>query len=136
MILQNAILIMENNLEDDFLVSSHVHDFQEYIFKNGDTVYVDGGRDYIRRGGSVIQNNVDYGKTWMEWCLTDDEPFYTIKSKLLWGTRGKDGKQPFKYVRLLNCDTNHLKMILKTQQISPIYESVIKSILKDRQPQS
>jgi hypothetical protein len=68
----------------------------------------------------------------MEWCLDDKEPLYAIKEKLLWGTYGKDGKGPHRYVRLVTCETSHLQAILETQKISDIYSKVIKSILVDR----
>ena len=33
----------------------------------------------------------------------------------LWGTYGKSGKDPIKYVKLCDCETDHLQNILKTQ---------------------
>lgn len=51
----------------------------------------------------------------------------------LWGTRGKDGKQPLQYKLLIDCDTDHLEAILKTQsQISNGTRILIMRILDSR----
>jgi hypothetical protein len=77
-------------------------------------------------------------------AVLDDEPdapiqiqvsdFGTAKAMATWGTYGKSGKDPLKYVRLVDCETPHLQAILKTQwQIAnTVYEKIIKSILDDR----
>ena len=137
MLIQNAIKITENHPEEIFLVSSHRHDFQQYRFKDGTTMFVDGGTDYVRRGGDDVEKPLEgYATKWVDWCLDDKVPFDTIKARLLWGTRGKDGKQPLKYVRLAACETEHLEAILDYMPegvgISPLYRNVIISILGDR----
>ena len=51
----------------------------------------------------------------------------------IWGTFGKDGKSPFKWVRLGECSNEHLEAILRTQhQISDDYRKAINSILEYR----
>ena len=134
MIIQNAIKITENHPEEYFLVSSHRHDYVTYTFKNGKSVSVDGGSGeggYLRR---AYTDKLDYGTLWMEWNVDDKEPLSAIKEKLLWGTYGKDGKSPLKYVLLKNCETEHLQLILKQPKLGKLYSKVIKSILKDRLP--
>lgn len=37
-------------------------------------------------------------------------------AELLWGTYGKSGREPLKYVYLTDCEDDHLKAILKTQK--------------------
>ena len=133
MLIQNAIKITENHPEEFFLVSAHRHDYVSYTFKNGNTVSADGGAAYVRRATSGTSNK-EYGQTWMEWCVDDREPLYAIKEKLLWGTLGKSGKEPFKYVLLKNCETDHLQKILEQENIGALYKKVILSILKDRLP--
>lgn len=61
------------------------------------------------------------------------------KFKAGWTTFGKSGKKPGQAVRLIDCATDHLQAILKTQpHIDAIkrrgvsYRDVIKSILDDR----
>jgi hypothetical protein len=63
MIVQNAVIC--NNC-DDFIVSKHVHDFVEC--KCG-AIFVDGGQNYLRRGGSAITRGsyID-----MSWELPDE----------------------------------------------------------------
>lgn len=136
MLIQNAIKITENHPEEFFLVSEHQHHYNSYKFKSGESVAVDGGTAYTRRSFSTKSN---YGTDWMEWCLDSEEPFYTIKNRLLWGTRGKDGKQQLKYVRLVTCETDHLENILKElvwrkngSEVRQIYIDVIEDILSDR----
>lgn len=139
-ILQNAIAILENYPNITYLVSSHVHDLKEYVFKDKTTIFVDGGHDYLRRGGSALGENGlgGYANKWMEFSLNEKVPFNYLKDRLLWGTRGKDGKQKLKYVLLKDCETEHLKAILTYSSPTgksikgTIYEKVIKNILKER----
>jgi hypothetical protein len=136
MIIQNAIMIVEDWPEVSFLVSSHVHDFKTHTFHNGMSVSVDGGHDYIRR--CYPPKLAGYGTKYMEFNLDDTEPFHTIKHRLLWGTRGLDGHQPLKWVRLMDCTSDHLQAILDypyptNKRLSSLYKKVIKDILaKDK----
>ena len=51
-----------------------------------------------------------------------------------WGTYGKDGKQPLRYVRVLDCDTAHLQAILSTQgNLSPLLKKLITDELQRRE---
>jgi hypothetical protein len=136
-IIQNAIKIVESYPEEVFLVSAHRHDFKQHVFKNGETIFVDGGNEYIRRGGSALGNGFfpakGYAELWVDWSLSDDIPLDVIAQKLLWGTRGKDGKQPLKYVRLASCETDHLQAILKNvPNLSDLYNQVINLIIFER----
>ena len=50
-----------------------------------------------------------------------------------WGTRGKSGAEPCHKVKLAECETEHLKNILRTQpQISTLTTLVIIAILMER----
>jgi len=62
----------------------------------------------------------------------------TTKQKdLPWGTHGKDGRSPVKWVTLGRCQTEHLQTILRTQkQITAEYKAAIVSILLDRNHES
>ena len=56
--------------------------------------------------------------------------------KLVWGTRGKDGDQPLKYVLLKDCETDHLEAILDTQDRAANHiTDTIAYILKERRKQ-
>jgi len=55
------------------------------------------------------------------------------KNAACWGTMGKDGQGPLRFVKLVDCETDHLQAIIKTEiHISWDYLLIIKSILKDR----
>lgn len=55
------------------------------------------------------------------------------KYEAKWGTYGKNGDEPLRYVRLVDCSTEHLMSILRTErQIEENYVTIIKEILSDR----
>jgi len=74
--------------------------------------------------------------------LYDDSSLSELKEKLVWGTYGISNNlehNSLKWVKLINCTTNHLENILtvqksrlKTDKIN-LYINVIESILNDRQ---
>jgi hypothetical protein len=67
------------------------------------------------------------------WGFNRDTTFIEAKKKMTWGTYGKPQKWPIEFVRLMDCSTNHLEAILKTQrQIIDLTRLVIESILEDR----
>jgi cytochrome b len=56
-----------------------------------------------------------------------------VIDKHTWGTLGQKGVKPYKEVRLVDCSTEHLKNILRTEaQITPLTALVIMAILLDR----
>ena len=57
--------------------------------------------------------------------------FRQRKKKLVWGTYGKDGKQPLKWAKFIDCEDDHLKAILKIR-VSDLYKKVIETILEER----
>jgi hypothetical protein len=69
--------------------------------------------------------------------LTDDEIEkykYTVK----WGTYGKGGNEPLRWVRLIDCSSEHLVNIINNLHIHSYchnrpYFDIIKTILKNRQ---
>jgi hypothetical protein len=132
MIIQNAVRIVDGDKES-FVISTHRHDFRSHEYEAGKSVSVDGGNEYFRRAG----NFEDRGTKWFDWNIDDNTPFKTIKERLLWGTRGKSGTEPLKYVRLVKCETDHLQSILtypypKDKPLNPLYKMVIQDILDDR----
>jgi len=126
MIIQNAIKILEKPNEDIFILSRNTHDYVSYTFANGASIAADGGCSYIRRCGDL------HTSLYEEWNLSDTDSLETIKNKLVWGTYGKDGNGPFKYVLVSKCETEHLEMILKQPKLGEIYKTAINSILEDR----
>jgi len=90
------------------LESMHRHDYVTYVDKNGKEYMVDGGLDYLRR-------NVHDDAPYEEISVYDDAPHVEIREVFKWGTRGKDGRQPLKFVPLKDLTTEHIDAILETQ---------------------
>ncbi len=57
-----------------------------------------------------------------------------LKKIARWGTFGPSGNEPLKWVKLIDCSTEHLEAILQTQPhiLGTAYVDIIKSILADR----
>lgn len=90
------------------LESMHRHDYRTYVDANGKEYMVDGGLDYLRR-------NVHDDAPYEELSVYADDLHIEIRNVFKWGTRGKDGKQPLKYVVLKDLTTEHIEAILDTQ---------------------
>jgi hypothetical protein len=90
------------------LESMHRHDYVTYTDANGKEYMVDGGLDYLRR---IVHDDAPYE----EWSVYTDDEHELIREVFKWGTRGKDGKQPLKYVPLKDLTTEHIEAILDTQ---------------------
>ena len=90
------------------LQSYHVHDYKTYLDKNGYTYMVDGGNEYLRR---TIVDEAPYE----ELSVLLSDPLEDIRAAFHWGTRGKDRKEPLRWVALKDLDTNHIQAILDTQ---------------------
>lgn len=58
MIIQNAVIC---NKCDDFIFSAHRHDFRECKCGN---IFVDGGQEYLRRGGKGISDGSYIDMSW------------------------------------------------------------------------
>jgi hypothetical protein len=62
-----------------------------------------------------------------------DAPHSEIREVFRWGTRGKDGKQPLKYVPLKDLTKEHIIAILETQtHISEMVRNIFVNELKFR----
>jgi len=89
------------------LISRHVHDYKTCTCEN--ETMVDGGLEYARFGGkdlNLVQSFV----------LDDSEPFETLRRYIERGSRGKDGKQPLKYVKLMDIDDEYLDSLIKYEE--------------------
>ncbi len=53
-------------------------------------------------------------------------------NEFMWGTYGKPAQLPLRWVRLVDCSSEHLQAILDTQPIHDIYRTTIESILIQR----
>lgn len=82
------------------------HDYKTYTDANGKQYMVDGGLDYARR--TAWEDQVDM-------CVWSDDDHVVVREALRWGTRGKNGDQPLKWVLLCDMDTDHIQACLDTQ---------------------
>ena len=105
------------------LVSHSRYDYKEYVDANGKTYMVDGGLDYQRRS--------NHGDEVDDSLYTDDE-FAVIRENVAWGTYGKNGDQPLKYIPISEMTDAHIQAVLETQSISPKLREVMTSELEYR----
>jgi hypothetical protein len=87
------------------LQSYHVHDYVEHLDANGKVYMVDGGISYTRRSWYQDGNGEDLS-------VYSDDPHTKIREWFRWGTYGKEGKGPLKWVAIKNLETAHIKAIL------------------------
>ena len=109
--MMNKARIVSNRIrtpDGTILESRHRHDYVTYVDKNGKEYMVDGGLDYLRR-------NLHDDAPYEELSVYDDAPYALVREVFKWGTRGKDGKQPLKFVPLKDLTTEHIDAILDTQ---------------------
>jgi hypothetical protein len=123
-IIQNAMLCKKCNT---IIISTHRHDYNLCGCEN--RVMVDGGVDYFKCSPGEGQSSESLQ-------LRENDSLETMKTKLVWGNRGKDGKSPLVYTKLIDCDTEHLENILeyakKIGSIGSFHKIAIESILIDR----
>jgi len=85
--------------------SRHRHDYVTYEDANGKQYMVDGGLEYLRR-------NHQPEHPYRELSVRSDAPFEQIRKVFAWGSYGKDGKQPLRWVRLCDMSDQHLKAVM------------------------
>lgn len=118
MIVQNAIQVIETG---EVIASLSQHDFRQ---DRTGKYAVDGGLSYLRR---VMEDDKGY----VELSISDKAEIEERVEKTVWGTRGKSGKEPLKFVFLKDCETDHLEAILKINPNDNVKE-VIEFLLKSR----
>lgn len=96
------------------LESESAYDFKGHTDNvSGEYYFTDGGLAYVRR--SI--NKVPY----RECDVYTDDPFDVVRSSFKWGTYGKCGTQPKRYVALKDLSCAHIQAILDTQHHVPEY---------------
>lgn len=98
-LIYNAIITPDGTV----LESQHRHDCKTHLDKNGKTYMVDGGLDYVRRSANGDEVSL---------CLHDDEPHDVQRRVLRWGSYGKDGNQPVRYIPIAEMETTHIEAVL------------------------
>ena len=89
------------------LQSFHVHDFKTHADKNGEQYMIDGGTEY--QHGSVNKEPAEVR------LVTMDDPHHLRRKHFHWGSYGKDGKQPLRWIALEDMETEHINAVLETQ---------------------
>lgn len=104
------------------LESRHRHDYKTCSCDQ--QTMVDGGLDYGRYGGVSLDL--------IELCYVyDDEPHEKLRNVCTWGTYGKDGDQPLKFVRVAEMSDMHIQNILEKlgNSIYPTYKKIFQDEL-------
>lgn len=87
---------------------------------------------FLFNNGIVDMNQQMYHKEAFE-ILHDHFPNIEPREYIFWGTRGKDGKQPLKYILLKHLMSDHIEAILETQkQMNKFYKKEFEKELKQR----
>lgn len=94
------------------------HDYKEHVDSTNGKIYmVDGGLDYIRR--SANGDEVDAS------VFLDDE-YMLVREQVTWGTYGKNGDQPLRYIPVSEMSNDHIQAVLDTQtRIYPALREVL-----------
>lgn len=119
-ILQNALKITEQD-KIAYLISTHRHHYSVYTFSDSSSIFVDGGQEYFRRS-CIPTSQISPGITVEDWSLMYNDSRNRIYDRLLWGSRGKDGKQPLTYSPFKGLEKSHLRAILEysTKLVIPL----------------
>lgn len=131
MLIQNALKITDTDGSVSYLKSTFRHDYVVHKILNGDEVILDGG-DSLHDGGYYIRRCS--ASCAQDWSVTEKSSVKELSERILWGTKGRSGKEPFKWVCLNDCETEHLENIERnTPNIAAAQSLAIKVILDIRQ---
>jgi hypothetical protein len=106
------------------LVSRDRHDFVTHEDAvTGKTYGVDGGNEYLRRIGDN-----DY----TELSVTSRDPFEVQREAFEWGTYGKEGTEPLRWVKLKDLTYQHLTVLIEKRLGSQKSQSLFKMEVEHR----
>lgn len=86
------------------LQSFHRHDYKTHTDKNGEEYMIDGGLDYVRT--SMNKHPAVYH------TITMDDPHHLRREHFHWGSYGKQGNEPLRWIALKDMETDHIKAVL------------------------
>ena len=90
------------------LVSRHRHDYVIYVDTvTGEKYMVDGGINYRR--GIVNKVNAKDLSVYLE------DGIEVVREAVEWGTRGKNGDEPLRHIKLSEMTDGHIEACLETQ---------------------
>lgn len=122
-----AILVNSIRTPDGTVLTSY--DRHDYVAHTdtltGEFYMTDGGIDYMRRSINVVPAE--------DLSVYSDASHDIARQAVTWGTRGKDGLQPFKRIAVKDMETSHIEAVLYTQfRIYPQVKAVMINELKHR----
>lgn len=96
----NAVLCLDCGTR---IISRHVHDYKTCGCPN--EAMVDGGLEYERYGAKDM-NRI------LKETMYDTDNYEMVRLYAARGTRGKDGKEPLKWIHLYDMDDEHLQAVI------------------------
>jgi hypothetical protein len=105
------------------------HDYVTHLDKNGKEYMVDGGLDYVRRSanGDEVCLAVYIGSD------PTEQELELASGLLKWGTYGKEGDQPLKFIAIKDMETDHIEAVLENvRRLHPVYRMCMNNELKHR----
>jgi len=128
---EEKLEILSNKMrtpDGTILESLHRHDYVTHTDANGKEYMLDGGCDYVRCSANGDEEML---------TVTSDDSHEVIREAVKWGTYGKDGDEPLKYVTIAGLNPYHLRAILDTQQkwMRPALYKVMQDEVKYREAQ-
>lgn len=108
------------------LTSRFTHDFVQHVDENGELYYVDGGNEHYIR----LSLNKEPMKSL---CVRESSSFWDRRNGCEWGTRGEDGKQELKYIKVIDMSDDHLKEVLGYITDGHKFEATMREELEYRQ---
>lgn len=105
------------------LTSHHRHDFVSHVDANGQTYINDGGTSYLRRSLNTIPAE--------DLTVYADDDFELVRISAERGSRGVNGDEPLRYIKICDMSDNHLKSVLAYGG-SPWHLDIIKKEIEYR----
>ena len=103
------------------LASRHRNDCQTHTDEHGNFYMVDGGLDYQRVAGKLMDLSI---YTWM--------PHVVKRVEFSWGSYGTLGDQPLTLIAVNNMSNAHIQAVLETQLLAPQVRQLFQDELQYR----
>lgn len=102
----NVVYAALRTPDGTLLESRHRHDYKTYTDANGKDYMIDGGLEYIRSSAWGDEEYI---------TVTLDDPHERVREVVTWGTRGKNGDEPYRQVKLSEMSNDHIEACIETQ---------------------
>ena len=120
-IIYNAIQTPDGTV----LESRHVYDYKTHTDKNGEVYMVDGGLEYLRRSCNTTPAE--------ELSVYLEDGHEVVREVATWGSYGKNGDEPLKYILIKDMTEEHILNCLKNcYRMHPHYRVAFENELKWR----